>query len=315
MNKKLIVYIIILISFISCSSNKTIKKNISISEINNYSITGLQEDKLRQANDLFYKGGFYSAIEIYNSLLESFMASDNQIAVINLILLIAETYIEAMNYEKALETLEIAKNRLNFIIVKTANKDKYTALYMNTLSKLMLYYDKPSFKEIKEGLLNHSLILAKMIKDSNILMKSYINLGQYYMNQKEFDLALENFEKALYLANYTGKKYSYAILCEIIGKIYVEKQDFKKAEKYFITAYNILSNNNYNFSLGRLLITIGDFLIKANNVDLAISFYNRGYEIISSNEETDKNIKDYYLKSTENKLNNLNIKVLNLRLK
>jgi len=299
---KKFLFLILILSLYACSSSKIIKKDITLPELTNYSISGIQEDKIRQANDSFYRGSFNQAIEVYKSLIDSFMAIDNQDAIFNLLIIISDTYIESMNYQKAIETLQAAKNRLNFILIKTKNKYKYEAMYLTTLSRLLVMYEDKELKEIKSGIILHSLLVSKQIKDPNILIKTYTNMGFYYLSTNEIDKALEYFEKALILSNYTGKKYSYAYSCEMIGLIHTFKENFESASDYFITAYNLYASYNYSFPIARLLIKIADLLVKQQDLFLAYSFYNRAQEIFKMSEEIDTEIKNVYLKILENKI-------------
>ncbi|MDI9312251.1 MAG: tetratricopeptide repeat protein [Limnohabitans sp.] len=124
------------------------------------------------------------------------------------------------NYKKA---LDISK--------KTNDLVTQFTLHIN-LSDLYLGPDKP--EELKQCFyhLTEAQKLQKIINDSSLLFYIYFNLGGYHFNNKNFEEAIKNYNKALQLVDKGYGAEQKMNLYKSISKAYFKFKNFEKAYIY-----------------------------------------------------------------------------------
>jgi tetratricopeptide (TPR) repeat protein/NAD-dependent SIR2 family protein deacetylase len=164
---------------------------------------------------------------------------------------------------------------------KTALKSVYhndKAKASRTMVHLtFLYYvinQKLSFKYAKKG-----LALALEINDKSLQQIHYKNLGIYFRNECNFELALDNFKKALNIG-IVGK-------IDISGKIYMEMgilfekiKNHKEAKNHFEKALEFFKNNGSVTDQGWCLGHLGNiYLHDLKDYALAEQYYMKALHI------------------------------------
>jgi signal transduction histidine kinase len=122
----------------------------------------------------------------------------------------------------------------SFIILETSN----------LLDSGISYYKTGEFDEA-EKLINESIEKALKIDNDSLLVKAYNNLGNIYADQGKNVTSLNNYQKALKLAETNGDSLSIARINKNIGAIYVSWKRLDESLSYYLRAEaSALSMNN-----------------------------------------------------------------------
>lgn len=108
-------------------------------------------------------------------------------------------------------------------------------------NELIENLDKEAYNLFQEGKYEESIKILQKLIEINPAGRtgSYCNIGLNYFTMKKYDLALENYLKAL---EYDNKNLT---ALAGIGDIYLAKQDIKNAKKYFTKILEYEPDNEY----------------------------------------------------------------------
>ena len=145
-----------------------------------------------------------------------------------------------------------------------------------SLNMLGVVYRRQSI--VKDALDYHqkALRLAEAQKTKNEALKrsiavSYNSMGNIYLELKEYDLALEHFNKSLKIEEDLGNKLGLAINYNNIGIIYEAKDSLDLALKSYQTSLDY--NSQINSTIGKIICnnSIGSIYLKQNKPELALT--------------------------------------------
>lgn len=289
--KRIAIVLLTLLS-LACYSPQEIKKKETLTTLFNQKIDGIQENKLRQASELFYSGSYSKSYEIYRDLLENFLAIDNQEAVINTYFLLINNLIAMEKYDEAMKLFNMIISRITVIFDSSKEKNYYTTLYMIEVGNWMLENpNSPFFDDFVEGFLNHTLFLSIKNQSIFLLMRAYRNMGYYYFLKKNYQEANNFLSKAFDIANKSRNIMFLAQCASLIAKNFMEQEDFSSAVDYFIIAYRLYQMENRYYQQALILVDLGLLFEKMKDDRGAFRYYQRAFEIIQKSETIEETIK------------------------
>lgn len=283
-------------------SESAIQKKETYVNLFNTQMDGIQSDQLKQANESFYNGNYSRSLEIYSNILNDFIVSDNQEAIINSLFLISASLIKLQRYQESFETLNTVGKRITLFLDKSKEKNYYRTFHLVEMGNLLIESNLSPSEEYTEGILKHALKEAYDIGNKYLIAKSYRNLGYFYLLKKEIDLAEYNLKRALALANKSQNINFLAQTIHLMAKLYMEKGNYTEALDHLVTGYKVYQLNSYFFQQATLLITIGDLYNRINDPQKAFRYYKRAFEMISKNTAIEEKTKAQYLNPLEKKI-------------
>lgn len=235
--------------------------------------------------EYFYKGEIKNAISYFEKSLD--MNFKNVVALNNL----ARAYIKMQEFDKAKSTLKKAR----------IFNPKYFDTYMNLAHIAKLESTKDDISEFsrKRYLKEWQNQLKLAIKANPNDKRAYLNLGNYYLEQKEYKDAIKNFETALiyddeYYEAYLGLAIAYieinnpqkALLAlrnagalnsksdEIsyyLAKMCILDNRFDEAKEYLLDAVSKADNPQYYLELGKIYFYKNDYKNAVENFQKSVT--------------------------------------------
>ncbi len=332
MKKIVIILLFFVFIFTNCSSTDgVIKKSDNYNSLYNGEIDGIQEDKLKQAEENFYKGDYSKSLEIYNDILPEFVASDSQEFVVHTLFLIATCLLKKRDYEKAFDIYKKIESRvkLNF----EGKEFKYfKSLYMIELGNLFIHSNLAPSNHYKLALLKKGLELAEDNESRYLLMKAYRNLGFYYLTLIEktkkidwtkeenpldeiYERSLTYLKRAFILSNKSRNVYVLADSAYYLGRLYYQKSKYNSALENYAMAYRLYNylKSGFYFQQSKVLIKIGEVFEKSKDLKTAFRYYKRANEMINLNENLEEIEKKEIQKIISEKVNLIETKLPDLK--
>ncbi len=172
----------------------------------------------------------------------------------------------------------------------------------NSIQKHQFYLDSANF--YKEKNIAKSIdFVAKSISqlgsrgNKKELAKSLSTLGEIYLYDKQYDLAIANFKEA-------QESYKSSLTALMLGKAYIFNKEYSEAEKVLTPLTKI--TKMVPFRKVELYETLGDAYKEMSLIDKAVVFYNEGLKIAQKNQisskMTDLNSKIADTYASENRL-------------
>ncbi len=138
----------------------------------------------------------------------------------------------------------------------------------------MTYYKLGNSKQSYPYYMKQLDITLKLGNMNNIA-KSYNNLAVYYMEESQFEKALEHYEKSLSYEEESEKGSSYYN----IGRLYTKISDIKKAEEMYLKAISNDEKFGHYSELGFHKSNLGIFYINQSRFDEAKMVLNEALVI------------------------------------
>jgi len=243
-------------------------------------------------------GNYIDAIKFYKEALSLSKATNNKKRISHSLTSIGNVYSHQGNYPLALEyhnkALNIAKKSENHnaicaslmsignVYIRVENYDKAIVYHKEAL-KMASEHDKQN-----EGSI-------------------FNNLGEAYMNKKNYKQARTYFEKALIKFKAKNNKPNIAICLNNIGSIYLEQKDFEVANKYFEEAKNICLEVDNQRGLCSSYIGIARVYSNQKKYNLALTNALKSKEISTNiklldyQRDAEELLYDIYFKSSKYK--------------
>ncbi|MCO4292178.1 tetratricopeptide repeat protein [Solitalea sp. MAHUQ-68] len=241
---------------------KLANKAIEIAEKSNFPIG--KAYALKNVGIAYYfQGKYIEALEKYHQSLNIFKEQKENVGIANLYNNIGVIYydqgddVKALeNYLQSLKYSELSGDKLRILtalnnvagvyIFKNATYDKALEYYLRALKLCeelkrpdelgaicvnmgSIYFDK---NDDTKALYYFNKAL-NAYKNSEGSLNAYNALGKLYKREKKYDLALENHQKALTLAQNLNNKLSITQSLIGLGNVFVDKGDYKTALFYF----------------------------------------------------------------------------------
>lgn len=154
--------------------------------------------------------------------------------------------------------------------------DRELILAYNILGKIYL---KTGERHKALEVLQKASFLSSLGTESDIT-DTYLTLGKYYMEEKDYDRALQTMLKGISLCNSHSIDVHYNELLESISQIYALKNDYRSALDYYILYHEhqtSLFNRNKEYALGeiRAEFNLEQYQNRLNEQEIAIMKRNR----------------------------------------
>ena len=233
----------------------------------------------------FYRGEIKNAIGYFEKSLD--MNFKNVVALNNL----ARAYIKLQEFDKAKSVLKKAR----------IFNPKYFETYINlaNIAKLESTQDNISEFNRKKYLREQQNYLKQAIKINPNDKRAYLQLANYYLEQKDFENAIKNFDTALiyddeYYEAYLGLAVAYIELNNprkalvalrnagalnsrsdeisyYLAKMCILDNKFDEAKEYLLDALSKADNPKYYLELGKILYYKDDYKNAIENFQKAIT--------------------------------------------
>lgn len=159
---------------------------------------------------------------------------------------------------------------------------------LNNMS--LIYVVKGQYNKALD-MLNQSLMIKEQMGDSAGMANTYLNIGTVYDTQDKNELAIAFFQKAAAMYRLLDSPVEMAKALNNLGEAYIEIKDYDTALKYSIEALQLRRSNNDRYNIASSYATIADVyqsknsFVKAHeNIDIAISQFQ---ELGQKQDETD----------------------------
>ncbi|PKL14853.1 MAG: hypothetical protein CVV50_02215 [Spirochaetae bacterium HGW-Spirochaetae-6] len=314
---------------LGCTS-KLVQKEAQFTNLYNSEIDGIQEDKLKQAEDNFYRGNYTRSLELYNDLLPEFLASDSQEFVINTMFLISSCYTQLGDFSRALAMLQKINERVSVIFEHT-ELSYYRTLSAIETSNLMLLSGNFPTPEYLKGFLQYSFRLALQQDNRFLLMKAHLNQATYLLKKappltekNEATLALRDeileqaedaVKDAFNIANSNRSVNYLSRSAFLLGQIHLARQNYADALETFFIAYRLYRLNTFFVQQAKTLLEISEVFYALKNYNKAFNYAIRAYEMIFSSTSLESSLKERYLKDIQGKIEKIKSKAPYLPLK
>lgn len=175
---------------------------------------------------------------------------------------------------------------------KHKDKKEYKALYLETLQVVSVAYS--SIGEISKA--NEyrikTLKIAQQVKDTSILILTYINTGEDYRNQQAYSSALKYTQKALDLALITNDQVHVSFCNMNFAEIYIDQEKYLEAKKHLENAIPILYSSGDSLDYAYAVYLRGKIYHYDQDFSAAINHFNISLGI-SERLKAKRDVADY----------------------
>jgi len=177
-------------------------------------------------------------------------------------LCLGKTYTQLGYFKLSIKELKTAEKLTN-------NKDVLGAIYsyiggdydnLGDLNNALLYYDR-------------QLEIARDLNDKEGESDALSNIGEIYREQRNYDKALEYYNKSLQL---TSEPSSIAVTYNNIAGVYLYKGDKNKAVEYFKKAIEFAQKAGDYHGTARYMLNLGDIYTDLKNFKESQYYLQRG---------------------------------------
>ncbi|MBL4652800.1 MAG: tetratricopeptide repeat protein [Flavobacteriales bacterium] len=238
-------------------------------------------------------GNYYEEMGDYSKSLENYLAGLSLAEQISNISIVADCYINigatyyyTSNLELALKNWELAQENYN-----KANDMDGVGIAIGNIS--LIYFIQEDYKK---AIHYDSLALNMVIEHGNSyqIARAYNNLGGSFHIIEEYELAIENYNKAIEVnlvsevINYRSIISSYVNL----GSVYLETKNYSNAKKYYQYAENTCDSIDNDEQLTNVYEGFTSFYEETENYQEALRYYKLWQTVEDSlfNESKSKDI-------------------------
>ncbi|REE02201.1 tetratricopeptide repeat-containing sensor histidine kinase [Marinoscillum furvescens] len=155
-------------------------------------------------------------------------------------------------------------------------KGRDTRSYLWALNHIAVYHARTGANDSAIYYLKISEPLA-LREEPTTLKRIYGNLGIFYRKAKNYDKALEYFDRVFALPD--ANRMDSVIAYMQLGSIMVQLERYPEGKSHFMSAYQIAPNNS-QFQVAALN-NVASILRSTDAKDSALSYYNQAYDIIT----------------------------------
>lgn len=267
--------------YVSCV--ETLEKALNI-----YEKLGDQKEQIvclnYMANAMYKSDRFSESIGLHEQALGIIRAINNRAQEGQKLEAIGDIYAETKDKGNALG------NYYKSLDIRRELKDKPGELsVLNSIAKLN--YDDKDF----DGSIKYLNLAAKEnAGNDRALADIYNRLGLSYHGKHEYDSALNNFEKAVKIAEKYGDKKNLSIYMNNKGNVYYDLVELNKALDMYTKSLNIKREINYEEGIAISLHNIGNVYRKLDKKDDALNNYNNSNDIAERIGYTDLMGKNHF---------------------
>jgi len=166
--------------------------------------------------------------------------------------------------------------------------------YIQSLINVIQGYNEEALAEM-----NQIISKSEIAKDSVLLSKSYLVIGEIYYNRGEFDKSENFFNKSYLISQLLNDEYLISYYLMFKGKIAHSKGNAEQSDKYYKKSLEISLNHNFYDLIALVYNKIGKDFETIGNYSMALFHYNKAFEY--TNFTKDKQV----LSTTYNHLANI----------
>lgn len=174
------------------------------------------------------------------------------------------------------ETFEVI-TKGNAILESLTAKERETGAYWIALfeERRGIYYDFRKDWDAALECYQRALALRKEIGEPSAVRQSLYNIGMHYLDKRELDLALDYYQQALSMDKQEGNLEWTAGTLAEIGGIYDAKGDLDIALDYYQQALSISEKIGSAHRIADVLSRIGFLYWNRGELDTALEYYRR----------------------------------------
>ena len=161
----------------------------------------------------------------------------------------------------------------------TTGRNKILEKLISVYSGLSVYYSNIGKNDVSVYFIRKCLSSAKIIKNNNLIARSYYNLGHHSLMVGDFPTALNWYLLSLKIR----EKIDATNLHELyigIGDVYSNLKKYSKALEYYTKVFK-LGDTNFDANV-RSYISIGNIYLKQNETSKAFEFYTKAEVLIGT---------------------------------
>lgn len=158
-------------------------------------------------------------------------------------------------------------------------RNKIIEKLISVYSGLSIYYSNIGKNQLSVFCIRKSLSLARIIKNDNLIARSYYNLGYHSLVLDDFPAALNWFLLSLKIRENIDADNLHELYIGI-GDIYSNLKYYSKALEYYNKVFK-LKNKNFDANV-RSYISIGNMYLKQNETSKAFEFYTKAEALIGT---------------------------------
>ena len=229
----------------------------------------------------FEKRNTDSTFAYYTKALNKAKKENLQLEIADADIVLAKYFIMHFNdYKKAYVFTTDAKNILEKLLQKEKSKKEIKKIQeklISVYSGLSIYYSNIGNNDMSTFYTKKGLRFAKIIKNSNLIARSYYNLGIQSLNTNNFSAALNWFLLSLKIREKNDKKNLHEVYIGL-GDVYSNLKKYSKAVEYYSKVFT-LPNTNYDANV-RSYIATGNIYLKQNETAKALAFFTKAEVLV-----------------------------------
>jgi len=171
------------------------------------------------------------------------------------------------------------------------NKPLLSLCYNNVgiINKNLMNFDKAI------AFYQKSLSVKKILHDTLRMASTYNNIGNIYLDQDKYDLAINNYDSAILILNSSDLNQDHrqiAVKADVLtnlGRVYMEMGDDTSIDPltYFIDALELRRISKDKYNEAKTLMSMGDCYFEKNQYERSINYYHEAKKIAEKLENKD----------------------------
>ncbi len=213
-----------------------------------------------------------SSFIYYEKAVQLAIKSDSKIQLAGAYRKIGSNYSKSNNFIKALESYQLSVS-----IYENLGLQKEAARLYNIIG--ITYSDLRSEDKAIQFYLKSLNIYENTLKDIEGIATVYINIGNLYYSQENYEFALHYFDEALQLSKELDDKYAIAICYTNLGNVLADNNKVQEGLNYYFQSIEIQEILKDNNGIAVNYNNIGDCYISLNQYKEASHYFDKAAEI------------------------------------
>lgn len=240
--------------------NKTMKHSYGI----NYEY-GIGEAFRLSGLANFYRYRYDTALYLYNKAYEIFEKIHSKRGMAQTLFSMSYAYSLKSDLPNSLECAENAKTLYEEI-------NDFYKVY-DCIDGLIYIHQQLNNPRVVDTLMNELVKVAGTLNDKKKLANSYIILGNHFADQAYLNLAIENYYKALKIAEESGDSVEIANAMGSIGLANLYLYEYQTAINYYLKQEAILKSTGDNYELSKTYTGLGEGFNALRNFDKGLEYH------------------------------------------
>ena len=247
-----------------------------------------EANALKNVGMVYYQRGLYvQTLDYWNQSLHVFESVKDDIGIANMLANIGAIYFNQGADDKALE--------YSLKSLQLAEKIGDTMRMIYALGNIgSIYHNKKDPVAIAYLLKAIPLAERSGNKDAYVVLSG--NVGEIYFDNNNNEKAFEYYKKSVKAGENTSDA---AFAYNGIGKVYLKEGNYEMALQNHNTALRIADSIDDKFQITRSLRGIADVYEKQNNTSLALEYYKKARTVAEQMDEVKVELKDLYKDMSE----------------